>query len=752
MSLSLVLATVTLALGGISILLALVVVRENPRHRLNWVLATLLLCAGSGAVFGASDLAVSSAEPKLLRVRTGLLTTTETLWEFIFPAFLLFTLLFPRPHRAYTRVPGLGWLIFWPYITHLLLVTAGPPPAEGGWFDVVAGAVPALAGVVGGLNLGARLAFRFDALLFPLVNLTYVVLGFVSMRAARRRAQHPGVRQQLRVILFGTGACFCLYAVAEPLPTFLGMALEPVTRTGMICAGLSLASLSVAYSIVRYRFLDMKVIARRTILYGAASGVVLALYLLLVHSQHEAVAEFLGVPRRAMEIAFLVVALMIFQPVAGRLEELLEGLLLRDKSDYRVAVRGLAAEVSTVLDLPELGNRVSEMLAASVMVDSGAFLARRALNGPLEVLSSFGLDGALDSKLAAELTGGDLPAAELPYLEEWSAAAGVEAPRAAGRLFVVPLRHAGELLGVLLVGPKLTGRRFNTEDRALLATLGDQLGVALRNTHLHDEALRRRLLEEELRFARRVQETFLPARFPELPALDVAAQNLPSKEVGGDYVDAMQVDPETLVVAIGDVSGKGVPAALLMSMTRAALRTRVLNEHSPGRILRDLNALIHDSTSPAEFVTFFLGCVRSDCMQLTYSNGGHDRPLLRRRDGSLEWLADGGLLLGAVKETQFDEGQVQLYPGDLLVLYTDGLTEAERHGEMYGGKRLEALVRQTGTERTADQVVRDLVRANQEWTGGEDQADDMTLLVLRVRANGQSSQPQTPPIDVHRVE
>ncbi|MGD8395301.1 MAG: PP2C family protein-serine/threonine phosphatase [Candidatus Eiseniibacteriota bacterium] len=734
MDLSLALPTLTLVAGAVAALLGLTIVRENPRQKLNWVLGSMLLLGSVGAVFGTIDFAISREEPKLLEAEVGLLSSFGSLWELIFPTFLLFAALFPRERQIIRRLPSLQWLLFVPYLAHLALALLGPPDENWQLANLATGMV-LIDRLLHVLDLGIALLFAINASLFSLVNLAYMVLAILALRVSLRLAPNRRLRAQIRVMMAGMGGCFTLYALAVPLPELIGLDVQPVLRVALTVGALVTASLSIAYSIVRYRFLDAKILARRSILFGAASGLLLAIYVTVIHRISQVMAGLVQVDTRIMETAFLVVGLLVFHPVAGRLEEWLEGLLIRDRGDYRAVLRQLAYDVSTVLKLDDLAQRVVMMLESSLMVDRAALFMRSGPGQRLAAAASFGLEPA-EVECLQVLDQGDWTTHELPYVHDALATTEAQVPRDLSRLLAVPLAHGGELLGVLLLGTKLTGGGYHAEDRALLTTLGYQVGVAIRNAHLHAESIARSVLEEELRFARQVQQSFLPSRLPSEPPIEVSVVNVPSKHVGGDYVDAIRINDEEIMVAIGDVSGKGVPAALLMSMTRAALRTTAARLRSPRTILESMNVLIHESTSPREFVTFFLACVNRRELVVTYSNGGHDRPLLRRRDGRIEELGQGGMLLGAVPDATFEEASVQLEAGDLLVLYTDGLTEARQHGdfesEMFGTERLECCLRDLEPGLTAAEVLDHLVRRCHDWSGGGELADDMTLLVLRV--------------------
>jgi len=726
-----ILATLTFAVAAIAFLLAGVIVREGPRQRLNWVTAGMLIFGGAGALLGAGDFLIALKEPKALKAQAGLLRSFAYTWEFFFPTFLLFALTFPRERQVLQRFPALVWAIFLPHAFHFALLVAGGATGGRFEFEALANRFPAMQPLAGIMTLAIYVVYQVNATLFPLVNLGAMLAASGLLLAAYRRAVNPRLRNQMRLILAGVGGCLGLYSLAVPVPVLTGLAIDPRLRASLIVAGLTLGGLSIAYAIVRHRFLDVPMLARRSILYGATTALLLGLYIALIRRIHPAVAGLVGIDPEIIEIAVLVVALLLFQPILSRTEEKLEDLLIGDRSDYRNVLRALARDVAVVLDLGELGRKVGHMLEASMMIGCGRLLVRPASGTPLAEAAGFGIPALSPALITAiEVRLAATSPADLVELDELLAG-DAEVPPVP--LIAVPLRHGEDLLGLLLLGAKVTGAGFNAEDRALLATLGHQIGVAIKNAHLHRESVAKTLLEEELKFARRVQQSFLPDRFPPMPPFDLGARNFPSKFVSGDYYDVMPVGENEILVAIGDVSGKGVPAALLMSMLRAALRTEARDLGSLSETMVALNRLIHESTSEREFATLFLARVDRSGLKLAYSNGGHNPPLLRRKDGRIERLDQGGLLLGAFGFAAFEEGEVGLEPEDILVLYTDGLTDAvDAGGAMFGDERLEEAVRNLDPGGTAGDALATLETACRRWTGGVELEDDLTLLVLRV--------------------
>lgn len=264
----------------------------------------------------------------------------------------------------------------------------------------------------------------------------------------------------------------------------------------------------------------------------------------------------------------------------------------------------------------------------------------------------------------------------------------------------------------------------------LFGLLGTGLAYAL---HFYRQALDRARSEQELNMARRIQRGFLLTQFPSMPRLEVHALNVSSREVSGDFYDVVPAGDGAFLLAIADVSGKGVPAALLSSMLQASLRTQAPTVRSVGAILRSVNTLVHGSASPGQFATFFLARVEESTLRLDYSNAGHNYPILFRRDGSHVLLETGGTVVGVLPEATFEEGSIDLVPGDRVLFYTDGISEADNGtGELYGEERLMQAFRQLPPELNAHDTIERVLATLRAWLDDVEPGDDMTLMVLRV--------------------
>jgi sigma-B regulation protein RsbU (phosphoserine phosphatase) len=412
-------------------------------------------------------------------------------------------------------------------------------------------------------------------------------------------------------------------------------------------------------------------------------------------------------------------------------------MFLRDPTDYRNVLRALGRELQTTIDLEDLLNRSVKTLTEALLLRSSYMVAMTA-DGPVvrtgagESLSQESLDGVASIM-------GRLQANEPSYRlsDPVDGLRRVDREllvRKLGIELLVPLRWRNETLGIVLLGEKITGTEFTSEDVALLNNLGSQMGVSLQNALLLRDRVKVARIEEELNLAHQIQQTFLNAEIPPLPRCEVHAVNLPSRQVGGDYYDVVPAPDGSFLVAIADVAGKGVPAALLSSMLQAALRTQARSVESPAEILRNINALVYRSTAVHQFATFFLARVSPDGRRMTFANAGHNWPAVLRKNGEREWLKTGGTILGIMEDVAMEEECIALTAGDVLVFYTDGISEATNcDGELYGEERLVEFVAGLPPALNPEAIAVSILREIEHHLGRLEAQDDRTLVVLRVQ-------------------
>lgn len=295
---------------------------------------------------------------------------------------------------------------------------------------------------------------------------------------------------------------------------------------------------------------------------------------------------------------------------------------------------------------------------------------------------------------------------------------------------VAPIISNDEVIGVF----DLESDQFDAyskDDLDVLMLLAAQVAIIIEKVMLHEQLIEKKRLEGQLEVARQVQLELLPAGDPELSGYDISAYNFPTEEVSGDYYDWVSIYEDQIAIVIADVSGKGVPAALLMAFLRASLRAATHIGYSTRISMAKVNYLLWESIERNQFVTAFYGILDGPNRTLSYSNAGHSPVLLVEANGEHRFIDRGNVPLGMFRDTRYHEYYLSLEPGDLLVLYTDGVTEANNaSGEEFGRERLAEAVK-AHSSLSARDLIASLQREVLNWTDGLGAGDDVTFFVIK---------------------
>ena len=409
---------------------------------------------------------------------------------------------------------------------------------------------------------------------------------------------------------------------------------------------------------------------------------------------------------------------------------------------------GYAAVVHRVFDVgsPSFGLKPSTFTSLPTVLDDAA----RALtsNLGLEHCAVFATDAAGAASLASmhgrapgDALFSSLPAnvvqavartrAPLALSELNGDGEGPEVARLAdaGTSLLVPLFSGERCQAILALGPRLSGPWFDPAERARLGAFASQASIAVENAELHDKLVERAALERDVWLARRIQDRLLPSQAPVLPTVDVAAATRPAQEIGGDSYDFLPLGKRTLGIALADVCGKGLPAALLLASAQAHLRGRALEDSSPGELLGRLNEELVALNQPEKFVCLAFARLDARRRTLTWANAGLNPPLLVEPDGRVHVLEHGGLILGVSGGQEYQDLVTTCPRGSVVAFYTDGVTDSLKDDEPFGQDRLaDALVRHRHL-RAARLVDRVLEESTAWHTTGP--ADDRTLTILK---------------------
>ncbi len=298
---------------------------------------------------------------------------------------------------------------------------------------------------------------------------------------------------------------------------------------------------------------------------------------------------------------------------------------------------------------------------------------------------------------------------------------------------IVPMQIQGRTKGLIILGKRVNDLDYTDADIEFIFSVGSLAIISMENRRLFREALEKQKLEEELDLARDIQRNLLPQKIPVYKNFEIAAINLSSKQVGGDYYDIIPLDKNTCCIAIADVSGKGVPAALLMANMQAFLQV-ICRQNIPLDIATGMiNDLISQNTTDGKFITFFWGIFDDINNTVKYVNAGHNPPLLLR-NGKIIKLETGGIILGVMNTVfPYQSETVQLQPKDVLILFTDGISEAmNKNGEEFTDKKLEELALSISAE-SSERILQKIKQEVQTFAEGTIQSDDMTMVVIKVK-------------------
>lgn len=503
-------------------------------------------------------------------------------------------------------------------------------------------------------------------------------------------------KQKLRVVIAGTCAGILPLVATMLFRHLIAGENRIIEQASVLCLGFVPAT--YAYAILKHGAIELNDVVRKGLVYAVLSGVVVAAYYLLVQSLGAFMMHEFDVSPVVFTPFTILVLAAIFEPARKRLQRFVDRFFYRGEYVYRQEVYSFNRQLARKLKPDEIFgtfvDRVESLLKSSFIAvytrgDKCSLPLQRRYGDVPGLPEQFALQSFLGryfSRFPSPLLVEYLePAWERRKMDPESRRF-VSVPGLAVCLPVVAHDH---FICLILVGQKRSGLAYSRADAELLETFAEQLALVLQNAELLESSIEQQRLQDEVMLARDIQLSLLPTSPPSHPDVEILGQMVSSFEVGGDYYDYFFVENDRIAVAVGDVSGKGVPAAMLMSSLQAIFKNLSgKGSLAPAELNAELNSYLVDHAKTEQFATFFYGVLDLRSLRLTFSNAGHCPALLVKRD-YVDRLGQGGMLLGVQETARFREGNVLIEPGDLLLLYTDGITEQKNgDGEEYGEDRL----------------------------------------------------------------
>ncbi len=636
--------------------------------------------------------------------------------------FYFFFTVFPTRSPIDRKLPGLKWA----------LLAVG---ACLGWGAIGKGDLDALPFVA------ALAPSRVIGLTRLFVSYGTVVLGIVALLMNAISADRVEDRRKLKVMLWGTLVSI-VPAVLIGIPYDLLRQDAPFWLVFARAVLLFVMPLSFAYAVVKHRVLDIPVLLRRSARYllverGFAILILIISVGVTLWFGQAFARRFSGGTKAAIPIGATFGMLLVTgaTQVHRQVRTRLDKAFFRSSYDAQQILETLAANTLTVTDRPALAALLHRQIHEALhpmplivyLLTSEGRLHAYAGHPPEEAVDLPGSGPRLNG-----LAGRSGPVEVNPDVVRGTPLEVLN-PEC-----LVPIRGLsdGELQGLIVLGPRLSEEPYSTRDKRLLASVGSQAAIAMRSISLAENMAQRieaeRRAEQEMQIARQVQSRLLPQTSPVLKTLDVAGKCIQTRAVGGDYYDFLEFGAGKLGLVLADISGKGMSAALLMANLQASLRGQyALALEGLPRLLRSVNYLFYKNTEVSHYATAFFSVYDDQQRTLHYVNCGHNAPIVVRASGAVERLEATATVLGLFEDWDCTVAELQLAQGDVLVIYTDGISEASEgeEAEEYGEDRLVASVRAHQHDGAA-QVLDAVVDEVQAFSKGY-QADDMTLIVAR---------------------
>jgi sigma-B regulation protein RsbU (phosphoserine phosphatase) len=771
-----------LIIPNIFLLTGLIVFMLKPYDKQALLLA-LMFGMFTGALFAIDP---SYAGESALMI--GILLTVHLASLFLWPVFFHFFQIFPEPSVLLQRLPKLeGYL----YLPQLLTIF----PYFG------------LLNILAAFSPDDAPAFRIPAitLICIAVAIAYIAGGLLSLLFNYRQAGRAS-RRKMRVVVAGSIAGFL------PMFVTIGVAILfnlPVTnpRLGQRLTVASLLAfplfpLSFAYAIVRHQVIPVRLILRRGVRYLLVSRgfiIVQALVVFGILSFLLTGSRLVAIDRLGQRADIVVTMAATALAIAGltflnqRVMPIIDRRFFREAYDAQQVLSELGLEMRKVSTVDQLLERAVAKIQDALHAENVTIFLRDLATGDYTcaISSSIHRDGLISSLRDASLTlsaegalvqrmsrfthplpvdfDHDSPWAE-DLLETVLAMNDLRRQenatlRRVRSALLLPVATKDQLLGVVSLGPRLGDLPYSRDDRHLLMAVALQMAFAIQNAELVQEIALEERLRHELAIATTVQQRLFPASPPEMASLELAGVCHPARGVGGDYYDFILLDKGKVGIAVADVAGKGISAALLMCTVQASLRSQAPTVNGNlTELVSSMNRLLHVSTDASSYATFFYAQFDEQTNMLTYVNAGHNPPMLIRTAASVKvqgvgfggasahhelipeegngptheradvrLLTTGGPIIGAFSDCAYEQEAIKMQSGDLLVAYTDGVTEARNaEDQEFGEARLRGVI-DSSMHLPTQEISKRIVQSVGEWCGEVPPHDDLTLVVMRVR-------------------
>ena len=573
-------------------------------------------------------------------------------------------------------------------------------------------------------------------------NITAYIFLIVNYRKLETKEE----KKPIRIIL----GAFTLAIIASLYTAYIAPAItDTVFNSPNLYAPIILVAifpLAFAYAIFRYQLMDVSIVIKNTITYGAATLTIAAIYFFAIYVIGQGLSQVItGVAEYQVVIAgvlFIIFAL-VFQSTKDRFQDFLTARFYPEQFAYQKVLIKFSNEVATLVGLDKILDSMKETFVNALMIRVFGILIKNEKSDSFTLVRNVGIsDASLNIKGSQlnkfindkSITGDRVVVDRQDFLNVF--------PGSTNQLekenvyTIIPMIIKSKVVGLLFFGLKHSGSQFAGKDIDLLIAAANQSAIAIENARLYESEAEKHNIERDLELARKIQQGLLPKCIPDMYGLDICGQMIPAMQVGGDYFDLIPVSDSKLFVVVGDVSGKGLSASLYMTKLQTMIQLACTPGKSPKEILIEINKRFYESIERNWFVTMTLALFDMDKGTVRFCRAGH-MPIIAASNGTVSAYKTQGLGIGLEKGVLFEstliEEELLLKPGQVYAFFSDGITEAMNENyDLFGEIKLTEILRERNSKRSAE-IMGEIWESIEKFRGNASPSDDMTMVLVKVK-------------------
>ncbi len=570
------------------------------------------------------------------------------------------------------------------------------------------------------------------------------IVGWISLIINYRRLKTKEEKKPILIILVAyTLALVALFYTIQIAPAITDSVFNsPAFYTPVIL--IILLPISFAYSIFKYQLMDVSIVVKNTIIYGAATLTLAAIYFFLIYVVGQGISKAIGTEYQSIIAGvFFISFALVFQSTKDRFQDFITAKFYPEQFAYQKVLLRYSNDVASMVGLENILDSTEKTLVDSLMIDYFGIMIREQdkksfklvrsvgignkklalMNDELQKYVSFRLNISNDIVVEAEEFRKLFPGSEELLISE--------------NIFtIIPMIIKSEVVGLMLFGLKHSGAQFAGKDLELLSAAANQAAISIENARLYEMEALKLKIERDLELAKKIQTGLLPKCIPDTNGLDICGEMFSAMQVGGDYFDLIPVSDKKLFVVVGDVSGKGLSASLYMAKLQTMMQLYCVDNRSPKEILVQINKKLYQEMEKSWFVTLSLAIFDMEKKTVKFCRAGHV-PVLVSEKGKIDFYKTTGLGVGLEKGVIFEktliEEELQLKSGQVYTFFSDGITEGmNENEELFGEERL-AEVLKNNSDTASSQIMNSVWNELRTYCGKTEQYDDQTMVIVKIK-------------------